>query len=226
MHIYKITNLINQKVYIGQTVQKNPMMRWYEHQSDARNGKKSRLCNSIRKHGIENFTWEIIDQCSNINELNLLEEKWLLHYRSIIEVYNIREAGNNKLHSDESVLKMQESQRQAHARRRAEGREGGWKRIDGGPMKGKVHPRKGTSGMWSYTEEQKKEQSKRMSEINKSTSGGKTWKIIVESLELLGYDVKFKVINAAAWVPQNRRRVFIVAMNKRKIKARRNNGGN
>ena len=47
--------------------------------------------------------------------------------------------------------------------------------------------------------------------------GGKTWKIIVESLELLGYDVKFKVINAAAWVPQNRRRVFIVAMNKRKI---------
>lgn len=48
--------------------------------------------------------------------------------------------------------------------------------------------------------------------------GGKTWKIIVESLELLGYDVKFKVINAAAWVPQNRRRVFIVAMNKRKIK--------
>ena len=178
MHIYKITNLINQKVYIGQTVQKNPMMRWYEHQSDARNGKKSRLCNSIRKHGIENFTWEIIDQCSNINELNLLEEKWLLHYRSIIEVYNIREAGNNKLHSDESVLKMQESQRQAHARRRAEGREGGWKRIDGGPMKGKVHPRKGTSGMWSYTEEQKKEQSKRMSEITKSTSGGKTWKII------------------------------------------------
>ena len=48
--------------------------------------------------------------------------------------------------------------------------------------------------------------------------GGKTWKIIVESLELLGYDVKFKVINAAAWVPQNRRRVFIVALNKRKIK--------
>jgi DNA (cytosine-5)-methyltransferase 1 len=47
--------------------------------------------------------------------------------------------------------------------------------------------------------------------------GGKTWKIIVESLELLGYDVKFKVINAAGWVPQNRRRVFIVAMNKRKI---------
>jgi hypothetical protein len=40
MHIYKITNLINQKVYIGQTVQKNPMMRWYSRLADARRGKK------------------------------------------------------------------------------------------------------------------------------------------------------------------------------------------
>lgn len=51
-----------------------------------------------------------------------------------------------------------------------------------------------------------------------SHDNGKTWTIIVESLEVLGYDVKFKVINAAGWVPQNRRRVFIVAMNKKKIK--------
>lgn len=43
---------------------------------------------------------------------------------------------------------------------------------------------------------------------------GKTWKVITESLELLGYEIKFKVINAAAWVPQNRRRVFIVALNR------------
>ena len=32
---------------------------------------------------------------------------------------------------------------------------GGWKRIDGGPMKGKVHPRKGISGLWSMSEESK-----------------------------------------------------------------------
>lgn len=126
------------------------MMRWYEHQANARSGKKSYLYNSIRKYRIENFTWEIIDQCSNIDELNLLEKKWLEHYRSIAEVYNIREAGNNKLHNNESILKMQDSQRQAHARRRAEGRDGGWKRIDGGPMKGKVHPKKGKpSTKWS-----------------------------------------------------------------------------
>lgn len=43
---------------------------------------------------------------------------------------------------------------------------------------------------------------------------GKTWTVIRESLDMLGYHVVFKVINAAAWVPQNRKRVFIVAFEK------------
>ena len=42
----------------------------------------------------------------------------------------------------------------------------------------------------------------------------KTWKVIYETLEFLGYEVKYEVINAAYWVPQNRRRVFIVAFRK------------
>ena len=45
--------------------------------------------------------------------------------------------------------------------------------------------------------------------------GGKTWGVILESLELLGYEVRHQVLNAAGWVPQNRRRVFIVALNKK-----------
>lgn len=140
MHIYKITNLINQKVYIGQTVQKNPMMRWYSHLADARRGKKSYLLDSIRKYGQESFSWEIIDLSNNIDDLNAKEEKWLEHYRNLVEVYNNREAGGNKMHSEKSILKMQESQRQAHARRRAEGTDT-WTRRDGGPMKGKAHRR-------------------------------------------------------------------------------------
>lgn len=44
---------------------------------------------------------------------------------------------------------------------------------------------------------------------------GKTWKVILESLELLNYKIKFKVINASSWVPQNRKRVFIVGFNKK-----------
>ena len=44
---------------------------------------------------------------------------------------------------------------------------------------------------------------------------GKTWSVILESLDLLGYEVQHQVFNAAGWVPQNRRRVFIVALDRK-----------
>jgi group I intron endonuclease len=164
MVIYKITNLINNKVYVGQTIQKNPKMRWYAHLADARNGKKTHLYDSIRKYGISAFLWEIIDTGTSLGDLNAKEEYWLEHFRSLTEVYNLRKAGDNKLHSAKSIIKMSESQKAAHARRRFLGIEGGWKRKDGGPMKGKVHPKKGKpSKKWS--EEDKARHKIRMKEV-------------------------------------------------------------
>lgn len=120
MLIYKITNLVHGRVYIGQTIQSNPKMRWYSHWDYVRKGRKSYLYDSMRKHGIENFSWEIIEQAKSVEELNELESKWLAHYRSVGEVYNNREAGNNKLHSAESIEKMRKAKQEQHARRRAE----------------------------------------------------------------------------------------------------------
>lgn len=146
MHIYKITNTVNGKIYIGQTVQKNPKMRWYSHLDYARKGIKAHLYDSMRKYGVEKFNWEILQEASNINELNVLENYWENFYRNQgAELYNNRQTGNNKLHSEESKQKMAEAQKAAHARRRAEGKDGGWKRKDGGAMKGKAHPNKGKS---------------------------------------------------------------------------------
>ena len=148
MHIYKITNTVNNKVYIGQTVQTNPKMRWYAHLADARRGKKSYLYDSIRKYGKESFVWEIIDFAGSIEELNVKEEYWLNYYKEQgIVVYNNREAGNNKTHSPESIERMKIAQKLRHATRVV----GGWKRRDGGAMKGKAHPGKGTK----RTEEQR-----------------------------------------------------------------------
>lgn len=156
MHIYKITNLINQKVYIGQTVQSNPKMRWYAHLADARRGKKSYLYDSIRKYGKESFVWEIIDSVRSIEELNTKEDYWLNYYRNQgFTVYNNREAGGNKTHSPESIEKMKAAQKLRHATTKV----GGWKRRDGGAMKGKEHPRKGVSGMWTMTEAAKEKMS-------------------------------------------------------------------
>ena len=176
MHIYKITNTINNKMYIGQTIQKNPKMRWYDHCARTRGGQNNHLYNSMRLYGVENFVWEVIDSANNLDELNLKEQHWLDEYRKITEVYNLREAGNNKTHSEQSKEKMKESQRLAHARRRSEGKDGGWKRIDGGAMKGKDHPRKGTSGLWKMPKEAKE----KLSQIQLERSGtrGKTWKLI------------------------------------------------
>jgi group I intron endonuclease len=152
MLIYKITNLIHGRVYIGQTIQTNPKMRWYSHQADARHGKKSHLYDSMRKHGVENFNWEIIDQAKSVEELNELESKWLAHYRSVGEVYNNREAVNNKLHSAESIERMKEAQRKAHARRRAENggvettnrvlKTSGWKNSEQAKLNKKMAQRK------------------------------------------------------------------------------------
>jgi group I intron endonuclease len=173
MVIYKITNLVNNKIYIGQTIQKNPMMRWYSHLADARRGKKSYLLDSIRKHGVENFLWEVIDHATSLDDLNTKEEYWLNYYRDQdIIAYNNRNAGGNKTHSSESIKRMRAAQKLRHATTKV----GGWKRKDGGGMKGKSHPRKGTKGLWHYSDEQKKAQSDRMRVLNGTR--GKSWKLV------------------------------------------------
>ena len=172
MYIYKITNTVNNKVYIGQTVHKNPKMRWYDHCAKTRHGKNNHLYNSMRLYGIDNFTWEVIDFAENIDALNDKEEHWLNEYRKTTEVYNIREAGGNKTHSAESIERMKAAQKMRHATTKV----GGWTRRDGGAMKGKNHPRKGVSGMWNMPQEAKK----KLSQIQLERSGtrGKTWKLI------------------------------------------------
>ena len=141
---------MNNKVYIGQTVQANPKMRWYAHLADARRGKKSYLLDSIRKHGKESFVWEIIDSAVSIDDLNNKEDYWLNYYRNQgITVYNNREAGGNKTHSPESIQRMQLAQKLRHTTTNV----GGWKRQDGGAMLGKTHPGKGKQHTKRWTEE-------------------------------------------------------------------------
>jgi group I intron endonuclease len=143
MHIYKWTHIDSGRCYIGQSIQE-PNQRRLEHICDSRHTPKTyHFHNSLKKYGVDAFTWEVIDTAESLEELNLLEEKYVIQYNSINNGFNIRQAGGNKLHSDESRQRMSEAQKSAHARRKLEGKDGGWKRKDGGPMKGKSHPNKG-----------------------------------------------------------------------------------
>lgn len=81
--IYKITNLINQKIYIGKTI-RDPRIRWQEHlQYSHQNSRyNTPLYQAIRKYGAENFMFEVIEE--NIDNEKLLNEK----EKNYIEIYH------------------------------------------------------------------------------------------------------------------------------------------
>ena len=86
-YIYKITNKINQKKYIGKTEKVNPEERWKEHLRDAkREYRKNRaLYRAINKYGAENFTFEIIEETDIPNEK---EQYYIQFYDTYHNGYN------------------------------------------------------------------------------------------------------------------------------------------
>ena len=85
IYIYKRTNLINNKVYIGQTIN-NPEIRW-----KAEDTSQQAIGVAVRTYGSENFLNEIIDYASSREELNEKEKYWISYYDS-----NNKEKGYNR----------------------------------------------------------------------------------------------------------------------------------
>lgn len=79
--IYKITNNINGKVYIGETV-RTLNARWNGHMYKARNGSKEHLYAAIRYYGEENFFIEEIDRCPNEKRFEI-ETSYIIKYNSL-----------------------------------------------------------------------------------------------------------------------------------------------
>lgn len=79
--IYKIENIINGKVYVGQSV--NIKQRWAEHRSMLRNNyhENQHLQNAWNKYGEENFIHSIIEECTQ-EQLNEREKYWMDYYES------------------------------------------------------------------------------------------------------------------------------------------------
>ena len=90
--IYKITNKINGKIYIGQTIMpiKN---RMYKHYSQARTGKAiTGIDAAIRKYGEDNFEVEQLVECPN-EDLNQQEQFYISKYKSFENGYNLTIGG-------------------------------------------------------------------------------------------------------------------------------------
>lgn len=105
MIIYKMTNKVNGKVYIGQTTR-----RLDERTKEHIRHNKMIVDKAIQKYGIENFTVEQIDLAENINELNQKEMYWIERYDCITpKGYNQCYGGDNTCgyhHKEESKQKM------------------------------------------------------------------------------------------------------------------------
>lgn len=64
-YIYKITNTINNKLYIGKTVNTiEKRFNQHKNESKTERSKKRPLYRAINKYGIENFEIEIIEECN------------------------------------------------------------------------------------------------------------------------------------------------------------------
>lgn len=86
MIIYKTTNMVNGKIYVGQT--KKPLTSNYL-------GSGVLMSKAIRKYGKENFIRETLCECSTQDELDRMEKHWIekLNSRDILIGYNIAYGG-------------------------------------------------------------------------------------------------------------------------------------
>ena len=106
-YIYKITNKVSGKIYIGQT--NDAVKRWKDHLSAVRNNFGFLLHSSIRKHGTENFIFEVIEECEDI-ATNDREKFWISYYDSFHNGYNLTSGGDHDFNrSDETINKMSKS---------------------------------------------------------------------------------------------------------------------
>lgn len=99
-YIYKTTNLINNKIYIGQHISASFDLKYF--------GSGIRIVAALKKYGKENFHCEILEECASMESLNDREFYWINHFQSCNpEIgYNIKLGGNNAPHSEEIKQKI------------------------------------------------------------------------------------------------------------------------
>ena len=90
MYIYKTTNQINGKIYIGLTTMNEEESKWYFGSGDS-------IKKALEKHGVENFKKEILESgFSTKEDLAEAEIKWITHFKSTTRGigYNLSPGGD------------------------------------------------------------------------------------------------------------------------------------
>ncbi len=109
--IYMLRNKINNKVYIGQSIDLVKRMDKYK---NLRCKSQPHIYNALKKHGWDNFDKLILDTCyTDECELTILEQHCMDKFNSLDKRcgYNDREAGTRGRHSEKSKVLMSEAKR-------------------------------------------------------------------------------------------------------------------
>jgi len=109
--IYKVENIQNRKIYIGQTI-KSLDERKYEHiYQSIKKDSQYYFHKAIRKYGKDSFRWNVICKCNNIDELNDIEIKQIKKHNSnnCKYGYNLDSGGSNAIPNKEIKNKISQT---------------------------------------------------------------------------------------------------------------------
>jgi group I intron endonuclease len=108
-YIYLITNTVNGKKYVGQTLEKDINTRWKQHKNQEKNTLGRYLSNAYIKYGIKSFKFQII--CVTFDDAcNELEEFYIQKYNSLVpNGYNLKAGGKNSKHHPDTIKKMSDT---------------------------------------------------------------------------------------------------------------------
>lgn len=97
--IYKITNLINGRIYIGQA--QNINRRIYEHKI-GKGINEQCVDKAIQKYGVDNFQFDVIEECT-AELLNEREVYWINYYNSFFDGYNLTLGGQGVANREDKL---------------------------------------------------------------------------------------------------------------------------
>ena len=94
--IYKVTNIINNKCYIGLT-SRDFETRRYEHIYESNSDSVFKFHQALRKYSTDNFTWEILENgLESIKIANEREIYYIQHFNSYSNGYNMTKGGGGR----------------------------------------------------------------------------------------------------------------------------------
>ncbi len=104
-YIYLVTNTVNGKRYVGQSQQLDIEQRWKSHRKVNNANVGSYLKAAYTKYGIENFKFQIICICFDV-DCDKYEDEYIKKFNTLSpNGYNLKTGGNSVKYSEESNTK-------------------------------------------------------------------------------------------------------------------------